>query len=284
MTKSMTAFARVQSDGFAWEIRSVNQRYLDASFKIPEHMRVLEPELRTILREHLHRGKVDCLLRTDLLGHDLDDPQIDSAELHRLMRLVDHIATVSTNLAPMDPLDVLRWPGILKEDSEEFESLLEKVKDQFATALRSLVDMREREGRKLANIVLERLDELCAIIESVRAQAPGITGKLSAKLRERIGELSTEVDQGRLEQELVYLAQKADIQEELDRLDAHVAEIRSALDSDKPVGRRLDFLMQELNREANTLSSKSSAAETSIQAVELKVVIEQMREQVQNIE
>ncbi|HKI75198.1 MAG TPA: YicC/YloC family endoribonuclease [Pseudomonadales bacterium] len=284
MTRSMTAFARAETGHVSWEIRSVNQRYLDPGFRIPDNMRVVEPDLRNLLRDSLHRGKVDCVLRIEDRGDDLEDPTIDRAQLERLQRLVDHLASVSPNLAPINPLELLKWPGILQEDGVEFETLLETVKSVFQQAVSALVAMREREGAELERVILERLDVVANIVASVRQQVPGMAERQGERLRERLAELTAEIDTGRLEQELVYLAQKSDIAEELDRLDTHVEEVRSTLKQKGAIGRRLDFLMQELNREANTLSSKSIAAEISIQAVELKVIIEQMREQIQNIE
>ena len=198
--------------------------------------------------------------------------------------LIDHLASVSPNLAPINPLELLKWPGILHEDTDEFNVLLSTVQSVFEEAVEALVDMRKREGAELERVIRERLESLSAIVQDVRRQAPAIARRQSERLSERIAELGAEIDTGRLEQEVVYLAQKSDIAEELDRLDTHVEEVRGTLGQEGAIGRRLDFLMQELNREANTLSAKSVAAETSIQAVELKVVIEQMREQIQNIE
>jgi uncharacterized protein (TIGR00255 family) len=280
----MTAFARAQSGNVSWEIRSVNHRYLDPGFKIPDNLRLLEPDLRSCLRARLHRGKVDCVLRLDVLGGELEDPVLDREQLERLTRLVDHVAAVSQDLAPINPLEILRWPGVLKEDTEEFDQLLDRIRKAFGDAVDALVAMREREGTELKRITLERLDTLAGVVATVRQRAPEIAATQARRLKERIVELGADVDAGRLEQELVYMAQKSDIQEELDRLDAHIEEVRNTFAGKGAIGRRLDFLMQELNREANTLSSKSTAAETSIQAVELKVVIEQMREQIQNIE
>ena len=283
MTKSMTAFARAQAGQVAWELRSVNQRYLDPGFKIPDNMRVLEPELRNFLRARVHRGKIDCVLRIDSGVSETADPVLDQSQLERLQQLLDQLGNI-TRLAPVNPLEVLKWPGILKEDSAEFDELLHAVQQVFEQAVESLITMREREGAELEKMVLERLEGISAIVADVRTALPVILENHQQKLREKITEIGAEVDAGRLEQELVYLAQKSDVAEELDRLDAHMEEVRTTLKGEGAIGRRLDFLMQELNREANTLSSKSIAADVSIQAVELKVMIEQMREQIQNIE
>jgi uncharacterized protein (TIGR00255 family) len=280
----MTAFARSQADQVTWEIRAVNQRYLDLSFRMPDNFRELEPELRNMLRDKVHRGKVDCALRMDGIAEGMNEPELDESKLEHLIRLVDHVASRNNNLSPVNPLELLKWPGVLVEPQSEMEDLLARVKQAFGGAITSLVSMREREGAELERLITERLDELTTIVSGIRDQAPQIVDNLSTRIREKIAELGTEIDTGRLEQELVYLSQRADVQEELDRLDTHVEEVRTTLAKQGPIGRRLDFLMQELNREANTLSSKSLAADVSIQAVELKVIIEQMREQVQNIE
>jgi uncharacterized protein (TIGR00255 family) len=181
-------------------------------------------------------------------------------------------------------IDLVRWPGVLQEQQVDLGELASSVNLGFEEALVSLIDMRAREGAELGRIILEKLTELEAIVAVVRGEVPIIAARQKQKILDRLSELSSGADENRLEQELVYLAQKGDVAEELDRLDTHIEEIRGALASDEPSGRRLDFLMQELNREANTLSSKAVAANTSIQAVELKVIIEQMREQIQNIE
>ncbi|MCB1691310.1 MAG: YicC family protein [Pseudomonadales bacterium] len=284
MTRSMTAFARIEGEHIAWEIRSVNQRYLDTTFRLPENLRIVEPELRNLLRGKLHRGKVECSLRFDSSPAGIDGDAIDFDALSRLGRLVDHISAAQQNIAPVNPLEMLKWPGVMKEEAEEFDVMASRVKKLFAKALDALVDMREREGRELEKVLVDRLQALSSLVGTIREQAPVIADRLATRLREKIADLGVDTDAGRLEQELVYMAQRADVQEELDRLETHIEEVRNTLASDGPVGRRLDFLMQELNREANTLSSKSSTADTSIQAVELKVTIEQMREQIQNIE
>lgn len=284
MTRSMTAFARAQAGNMAWEIRTVNQRYLDPVFKLPDNLRVLEPDLRNILKDKVARGKVDCLFRYEMMSTEVAEAVINEEQLRHISRLVDHVASVSKNVAPISPLEILRWPGVLADDSTEFEELQTRIRDLFHEALESLVAMREREGAELQRLLLDRLDHLASIVNQVRREAPAIMEKLSVRMRDKIAELNVEPDTSRLEQELVYIAQKSDVYEELDRLDTHIEEVRSTLGTGGTIGRRLDFLMQELNREANTLSAKSSAAEMSIQAVELKVVIEQMREQIQNIE
>ena len=284
MTKSMTAFARLESGPFSWEIRSVNHRYLDATFRIPERYRSVEPELRLKMRKKLGRGKIDCFLRLEQDTSDTDDFIVNEALLKKLLAAIEQTDKILGSSISIDSLEVLRWPGVLKENASNQTLIEEKITNSFQEALESLVAMRVREGEELSHIIQQKLNDLEAIVSNIRDEAPKIVERQRLKLEQRVDELKLEIDQGRFEQELVYLAQKGDIMEELDRLDTHVAEVRAALSQNEAVGRRLDFLMQELNREANTLSSKAVAANTSIQAVELKVIIEQMREQVQNIE
>jgi uncharacterized protein (TIGR00255 family) len=285
MTNSMTAFARRESIGISWEIRSVNHRYLDHSFKIPDQFRSIEIALRNLLKQQLSRGKVDCLLRLNNAADVNASLQVNDAQVHKLRSALDQISQVFGNTAPLNPLDILRFPGVVDDaPSGDDEALLAEATTLFTQALNDLTAMRAREGMTLSLIIADKLDELAQLTAAVRLEAPIISARQKTRLVERLAELQHEADPSRLDQELVYLAQKSDVVEELDRLDSHVEEIRSTLTESGPVGRRLDFLMQELNREANTLSSKAVAANTSIQAVELKVVIEQMREQIQNIE
>lgn len=284
MTNSMTAFARVESSGISWEVRSVNQRYLDVNFKIPESFRFLEPALREALRKNLTRGKVDCLLRVDNTELETAEVNLNEDFLKSLKSATEQIRAEIPGAAEPTSLDYLAWPGVISQNKEDREVLGAKVTEVFTAGLKQLKEMRQREGHELERMIQERLEALSEIVVTVRAEVDQIQARQQEKIRGRIEELGVEVDAGRLEQELVYQAQKSDVAEELDRLETHVAEVRSTLASNKPIGRRLDFLMQELNREANTLSSKAIAADTTIAAVELKVIIEQMREQVQNIE
>lgn len=290
MTKSMTAFARVESGNVAWEVRSVNHRYMDATFKIPERYRGFEPGLRSILRQQLDRGKLECLLRVDQEPSESSQLAVNEDILKQLLGAVNKTRNVmketmlNSNESSLNPLDVLRWPGVLQEDQHDQSELEQRIKNTFEKALSSLLEMRKREGAELKKIILAKLTEVEEIVGLVREEAPKIILRQKQKLMARLEDLRGDIDNNRLEQELVYLAQKSDIVEELDRLNTHAEEVRTALKQKGAVGRRLDFLMQELNREANTLSSKATAANTSIQAVDLKVIIEQMREQVQNIE
>ncbi len=262
----------------------MNQRYLDVNFKIPENFRFIEPRLREVLRKELNRGKVDCLFRYDIEQGETQDIRLNEERLYQLKLATDHVARVVPEAAKPTTLELLQWPGILGDNELDRETMGEIIVTVFTEALQQLKAMRAREGAELKRMIEERLTELAEIVGQVRQEVAHIQARQQEKIRARIEELDVEVDAGRLEQELVYQAQKSDVAEELDRLDTHVAEVKKTLASNKPVGRRLDFLMQELNREANTLSSKAIAADTTIAAVELKVIIEQMREQVQNIE
>lgn len=284
MTKSMTAFTRLEKESVSWELRSVNHRYLDVTIKMPERLRSLEVGLRTALKKHLKRGKVDCLLKVEAESNTVEALSLNEPQLLKLIEVVKRAESIAGMQNSANIIDLVRWPGVLQEQQVNLGELASSVNLGFEEALVSLIDMRAREGAELGRIVLEKLTELEAIVAVVRGEVPIIAARQKQKILDRLSELSSGADENRLEQELVYLAQKGDVAEELDRLDTHIEEIRGALASEEPSGRRLDFLMQELNREANTLSSKAVAANTSIQAVELKVIIEQMREQIQNIE
>ena len=283
---SMTAFAREtcgEPYALTVELRSVNQRYLDCHFKLPDGLRALEPRMREALGKTLKRGKVDCHLR--LLGEDADAAlQLDTARLAALLDLLAQLRGQAPELPAPDALSVLQFPGVgTGRDSDE-DALAAAAMAVFDRALATLVECRAREGEQLEGFLRQRLDAVSAATGQVRAELPELRQRQAQRLRRRLEEIEVDADEHRLEQELVYLAQKSDVDEELDRLEAHVAEVQRILDRGGPCGRRLDFLMQEFNREANTLSSKSTAGSTTQSAVELKVLIEQMREQVQNIE
>lgn len=284
MTKSMTAFARSESGHISWEIRSVNHRYLEVGIKVPDAFRSLEIGLRNKLKARLNRGKIDCQLR---IGHSQASEASLSIDEKLLEDLTGALATIIPKLetvAPVNPLEVLKWPGILSEPTEDEESIKRTVVELFDTALAQLIEMRSSEGAELRKIILEKLADLRSIVEQAATEAPIISARQRDKMISKLNDLNIDADPGRIEQELVIMAQKSDVAEELDRLNTHIEEVSATLDSKEAVGRRLDFLMQELNREANTLSSKAVATNTTIQAVELKVAIEQMREQIQNIE
>ena len=284
MTKSMTAFARSESGHISWEIRSVNHRYLEVGVKVPDAFRSLEIGLRNKLKARLNRGKIDCQLR---IGHSQASEASLSIDEKLLEDLTGALATIIPKLetvAPVNPLEVLKWPGLLSEPAEDEESIKRTVVELFDIALAQLIEMRSSEGAELRKIILEKLADLRSIVEQAATEAPIISARQRDKMISKLNDLKIEADPGRIEQELVIMAQKSDVAEELDRLNTHIEEVSATLDSTEAVGRRLDFLMQELNREANTLSSKAVATNTTIQAVELKVAIEQMREQIQNIE
>ena len=284
MTKSMTAFARSESGHISWEIRSVNHRYLEVGLKVPDAFRSLEIGLRNKLKARLNRGKIDCQLR---IGHSQASEASLSIDEKLLEDLTGALATIIPKLetvAPVNPLEVLKWPGLLSEPTEDEESIKRTVVELFDSALAQLIEMRSSEGAELRKIILEKLADLRSIVDQAATEAPIISARQRDKMISKLNDLNIDADPGRIEQELVIMAQKSDVAEELDRLNTHIEEVSATLDSKEAVGRRLDFLMQELNREANTLSSKAVATNTTIQAVELKVAIEQMREQIQNIE
>ena len=287
MTRSMTGFARHESNfswgQVTWEIRSVNHRYLEPHFRLPEKLRSLEPNLRDALRNSLSRGKIEVnlQLQTNQLSQTL---AIDSQLLVELANAAQTVSQTLENSGPVNPLEALRWPGVIQESQLDFEQIQIDALTAFKTALDKLIDQRGREGNELAQLIETRLQTIEELVAQLRTQIPAILTSQKQKIIDRIEALEVEIDQNRLEQELVYLAQKSDVDEELDRLITHVGETRHCLKQKKSIGRRLDFLMQEFNREANTLGSKSSASDTTKIAIELKVLIEQMREQVQNIE
>jgi len=287
MIRSMTGFARQEGNfswgQLSWEIRTVNHRYLEPHFRLPEKMRALEPKLREALRNQLSRGKVEINLQFQTL-QQTQSLEINQSLLKELTNSAQTIANSLPNPAALNPLEVLRWPGVIEETPLDFEQIQSDALSEFNTALQKLIEQRGREGQELAQLIANRLDTVTELVGQVRSQIPEILTNQKQKIIDRISALEVEIDQSRLEQELVYLAQKSDVDEELDRLITHVGEVRHCLKQSKPVGRRLDFLMQEFNREANTLSSKSSVSDTTKVAIELKVLIEQMREQIQNIE
>ncbi|HNE25802.1 MAG TPA: YicC family protein [Pseudomonadales bacterium] len=284
---SMTAFARkecVENWGtLVWEIRSVNHRYLEPGFRLPDTFRFLEPELRERLRKHLQRGKVDCSLQFQA-AVSREAMTVDTALVQRYVQAADSIQAQLQNPASMSAVDFLFRPGVLCENAVEREVLSEAALSLFAEALKELQNVRAREGDALVAVIRDRLQKLREQAAIVRAVLPEILAAQKQKLRDRLSELTGEINQDRVEQELVHLAQRCDVDEELDRLDTHIKEVERIVSGKETAGRKLDFMMQELNREANTLSSKSISAVTTQAAVEMKVLIEQMREQVQNIE
>jgi uncharacterized protein (TIGR00255 family) len=288
MIQSMTAFAResatTEQGILTVEMRSVNHRYLDCSFKLPDVLRSLEPGLREKAGMILARGKLDCMIRLQSHPAQLGLMAIDQVRLDAVLAATRIIVQQLDGAAPVNPLEVLQFPGVYSAAENSEEKLQKEALLLFEQALASLQQNRQREGDKLAALVLDRLTQVAEEVNAARTLLPQLIQQQRDRIVARIAGLGVEADQGRLEQELVYMAQKADVAEELDRLDAHIGEVRRTLEKGGPCGRRLDFLMQELNRETNTLSSKSQSATTTQNAVELKVLIEQMREQIQNIE
>ena len=288
MIHSMTAFARESAATdqgiLTVELRSVNHRYLDCSFKLPDALRPLEPRLREKTGAAMARGKLDCLAR--LQGHATQggEMKVNPDQLDKLLAATGLIAERLGEVRPPGALEILQFPGICSAEEPSEEQLRKTAEGLFSKAIDNLLENRLREGAKLASMVLDRLHQVDEVVAATRQLLPELMQQQRNRIISRIEELKIEIDGNRLEQELVHLAHKADVDEELDRLEAHVGEVRHTLEKGGPCGRRLDFLMQELNREANTLSSKSFASSTTQNAVQLKVLIEQMREQIQNIE
>ena len=287
MPRSMTAFARNTIE-FSWgsvtcELRSVNHRFLETSFRMPETMREIEMSLREIARKALTRGKVDCSMQVNFNNSDAS-VAADMALVRRTVDIAEKVAAELQNPAPVSPLDIMRMPGILKDQEIDTQDLHQAAKQTFKATVEQLLEGRQREGDKLADMIELRLSGIETQIALVRGELPGILEYQRQRLQEKLRDLKTQLDEDRLEQEMVIIANRADVDEELDRLEAHISEIRLALQTADSIGRRLDFLMQELNREANTLGSKSISTVTTQVSVELKVLIEQMREQIQNIE
>ncbi|CAN7392316.1 YicC family protein [Pseudomonas sp. LjRoot71] len=287
MIHSMTAFARAEQVGangtLSWELRSVNHRYLEPHLRLPEAFRDLEGAVREALRNGLSRGKVECTLRfsDDNAGKAL---QVDLERAAQLIAAAESVAGLIKQPAALNPLEVLGWPGVLVADAADPQALNQSALSLFTQALNELKNGREREGSELAKLLNERLDSILEQVVALRELVPQMLAGQRQKILDRCVEMQAELDPQRLEQELVLLAQKSDVAEELDRLSTHVNEVRRVLKTGGQAGRRLDFLMQELNREANTLGSKAFDTRSTNAAVNLKVLIEQMREQVQNIE
>ncbi len=284
----MTGFARQSAETgigtLTWELRTVNHRYLDVQFRLPDELRPKEQAFKQQVGATLKRGKVECVMHLRRALDQKADLQINTELVALLRKRVTELSTTLHDMQLLNPIDVLRWPGVVTEPEVDAEPLYVEAAALLEKTLEAIVAMRASEGERIAGMLESRCNDIAALGESVRARLPEVLASAHAKQKERIARLDVEADPARLEVELALIAQKLDVDEELDRLDSHVTEIRRALGADEPVGRRLDFLMQELNREANTLGSKSADAETTKAAVELKVLIEQMREQIQNIE
>ena len=288
MLRSMTAFARQEQASawgtIIWELRSVNHRYLESTIRLPESLRGLELSVRERIANQLSRGKVECILKLQAAGATLASLSLNRPLVERLLEMaseVEHMIGPGTGLRLAD---VLRWPGVVNEAEPDLDEVKQAILACLEGALCELVATREREGQRTAELLRQRCDAMRVQVKRVRARRPEVLARWRDKLLSRLADIPADADVGRLEQELVLIAQRLDVDEELDRLDTHLDEITTVFEREEAVGRRLDFLMQELNREANTLSSKSTDADTTRAAVELKVLIEQMREQVQNVE
>jgi uncharacterized protein (TIGR00255 family) len=288
MIRSMTAFARKDARGdwgtLTCEIRTVNHRYLEPSFRLPEAFRELENDFREQLRSGLKRGKVDVSMRLQSAEKGSQGFEISEEVAQAVNEAANHINRILDNPAHINALDVLRWPGVLSVPEQDYGPAKDAAVSLFEQTVTELASVREREGERLRPLFEDRLKTMGDLIADVRKRMPELLEAQEKTLRERFEKAKVELDSDRVAQEMVMLAQKSDVAEELDRLDAHVSEVSDTLKSEDAIGRRLDFLMQELNREANTLSSKSIDAGVTRIAVDLKVLIEQMREQVQNLE
>jgi len=288
LINSMTAFARVQSRGdwgsAIWELRSVNHRYLEIQVRLPEVWRDIEAAVRETIRQHMNRGKVDCTLHFNPGINSNITTELNQRLAKQLIADCNTLSAELPNAAPVSPLQVLRFPEVLRVIEQQDDAAREPLIKLLTEGLEKAVLARQSEGGVLKSLLMQRLEGIKVELTKLKGKIPEIITAEREKLLEKFGELTEQMDQTRLEQEMIFFAQKIDVDEELDRLDAHTAEVERVLDKGGVCGRRLDFLMQELNREANTIGSKSVAVLSTRAAVEIKVLIEQMREQVQNIE
>jgi len=284
----MTAFAREQGHGeygeLTWEIRSVNHRFLESTVRLPEELRAIEAVVRERVTLRLGRGKVECNLRFKAATAAATELKVNDGLVDQILAAADKMAHRLHSSHQLSIMDLLRWPGVLESSEQDFTPLQEAAVELLDKTIDSLLEAREREGGRLAELIAQRITSMRAQVELARERMPQVIAAVRDRLRSRLAEVAETLDQARLEQEMALLAQRLDVDEEMDRLRTHLDEVERVLKQDEPVGRRLDFLMQELNREANTLGSKSADSETTAVSVEMKVLIEQMREQVQNIE
>lgn len=284
----MTAYSRVSSDNdlgtVTWELKSVNNRYLDASLRMPEDFRFLDGPLRERLGKRVRRGKVDGTLRIESTQRAAGAIELNLELVEQIAKACRQIDGVLYDAGRVSPLDILRWPGVMESNAPEPSEASAAILAAFDTALDEFVDSRKREGERLAELIEQRLASIETIVAGVREVLPDVIAAGRERLENKLADIRDQLDSSRIEAEIVLFSQKVDVAEEVDRLDAHVSEVRRVLTLKEPIGRRLDFLMQELNREANTLGSKSVDTRTTGASVELKVLIEQMREQIQNLE
>jgi uncharacterized protein (TIGR00255 family) len=283
----MTAYARITEEhnwgSISCELKSVNHRFLEVGFRMPESLREAETTLRDMARKKLGRGKIDCSVQITF-NHSDASSELDLETAREHIKIVESISAEITQPGTISAIDIMKLPGVLKDSSIDIKQLSKAGIQAFDLALDQMLEGRSREGEKLAKMIEQRLLGIEAQIALVREHLPEILEQQRNRLHEKLAELKDQLDEQRLEQEMVIISNRADVDEELDRLEAHVIEIRRVLGDQASIGRRLDFLMQELNREANTLGSKSISNITTQASVELKVLIEQMREQIQNIE
>ena len=285
----MTAFARQQSTtavgDITLELRAVNHRYLEINPRLPEELRPFEPKIRAELGRRLGRGKIDCTMRYAAPNNANGQLVINNEMLKQVASAIRQVDGILYDPAKVSSLDLLKWPGVITTPPVDDQLVMQNAGTLLNDAITELIEMRESEGERLKAIILQRCDAVQVAVDSVKTRLPEVLDICRKRLEQRLADIKQpEADSSRLEQEMVILTQRLDVDEELDRLETHLSEIRKTLNQTKPVGRRLDFLMQELNREANTLGSKSADIETTQASVELKVLIEQMREQIQNIE
>ncbi|MGV7962352.1 YicC/YloC family endoribonuclease [Photorhabdus tasmaniensis] len=287
MIRSMTAFARrdIKNEwgNAAWELRSVNQRYLETYIRLPEQFRSLEPVIRERIRSRLTRGKVECNLRFELDSRTQGELILNETLAKQLVNAANWVKQQS-NEGKINPVDILRWPGVMAAEEQDLDAISTQLLEELEKTLDAFIQSRETEGTALKTMIEQRLDAVTEEVSKIRQQMPEIMQWQRERLQTKLEEAQVQLENNRLEQELVLLAQRLDVAEELDRLDAHVKETHNILKKKEAVGRRLDFMMQEFNRESNTLASKSINADITNSAIELKVLIEQMREQIQNIE
>ena len=288
MISSMTAFARRELRGdfglVMCEIRSVNHRYLEPTFRLSDLVRELEMPLREKLRQQLSRGKIDIWIKHETIDNDVAEIRINHELATRLVAAASEIDKMTRHAAPLNAADILRIPGVVCPAQPNQQMVTQIALTLFNDTLMDFIAMRQREGAAINTMISQRLNAIAIECEKVRIRMPIIMAHYRQRLLSRLQEVKAELNPERVEQEVVLFAHKIDVAEELDRLNAHIVEIQRVLSQENAVGRKLDFLMQELNREANTLGSKSVSADSSLSSVELKVLIEQMREQIQNIE
>ncbi len=288
MIYSMTAYARKEAKGdwgsAVWEIRSVNQRYLETYFRLPEQFRGLEPILRERFRKKLARGKVECALRFEANPAAKGELTINETLAEQVVKAAEQVMHMTGERSRINPFQVMQWPGVMETPEQDMDAVNKDLLSAFDAAIDEFIEARGREGENMKALIDQRLSAISEEVTKVRARMPEILEWQRERLFTKFEEAKVELDPSRVEQELILLAQKSDVAEELDRLDSHVKETTNILKKGGAVGRRLDFMMQEFNRESNTLASKSISTDITASGVELKVLIEQMREQIQNIE